>query len=257
MILTRYPAIQYSGAQAGGWPTYVVEVPPIFGSVSDDSDTTFVEIEADFVSGAENSRHTGLLSVEFDPLPPGTVPTHVGLFIRAKNGASFPEGEVTFYTQYVRAGQVDLFDWYDWTTSADVTLGPLAAGTVTIPTDFYFFDNGTPFDQTGADLSGWYELSPTSPPGTTGYEFYQALTSDGLRVDFLAEQASGLTPNPPRRPYFDIYEVRLLVMVADPAGRRLVPLRGRQRGDGLGASSAPRGRQHTTRQASLRGNGIL
>lgn len=39
--------------------------------------------------------------------------------------------------------------------------------------------------------------------------------------------------------------------------RRAPALRGRQRSDGLGSSSAPRGRQTGSRQASLRGRGFL
>lgn len=132
--------------------------------------------------------------------------------------------------------------------AACVADAPLGIGIEIYDATLYYDSLQTPGIATGGGYA-WYSgaITEQSLLDEGGFwtvaEIVSAIRT-GANVSMYVGTGSGR---------IDIAELQFL-----PCFGRRPPLRGRQRGDGLlGASSAPRGRQHTTRQASLRGNGIL
>lgn len=219
-IVTLYPDRQYVGTLAPGW-LGEIWTPSPFGSVADDLDSTYVEIEA----LSDTQIRSGLLSVDFSwDLANGT-PAFMHMQMRAKNSAAFPPNSTTsrIMMLYLRADGADggnpYDNWVDLAASGD-QLDGLAGGNVVSPQwlNFAYAANDEPVDTANPSSDTWFSLNPDD--GTTPARAYDALTNGGIRFA-LYVQASG---GEPRHAYLDIYEVRMVLAFETAASTTRAPL---------------------------------
>lgn len=223
----------------------VYDTPPAIGDggLDDDSDVTGAELGAYGV----DPGHIEAVTADFRT-PPGIVPTAALVQIRARNNAEVvasPPTETRLL--YARLSDTVTDASYNVQALGNVPpeawwAGPLTVAEVTTPTWYTGWYQNHPDLEDPTDAGNWFELSGFPDAAA-------ALMDDGLRVTLGWRWLGGA-----RLAWVDLFEVRLLI--AYEPRRRPSCIRHRQRGDGLGASSAPRGRQNSTQQASLRGRGI-
>lgn len=195
------------------------------GSLADDSDGTAVQLYASLDDTTEpDIRRSSIVAVDFAALPTLTDEMYHGDIVRVLQTA--PE---------VSGAHV-----CEWLLIHPVTGEPLS----TLPGRFDYHLGELDVLATHTSGLDWYQLEPGAQA---------VMRTEGWAVAFAVVPTIS-TPLSGDVLHYTLYEFGLQLDV-NPR-RRPSALRHRQRGDGYGASSAPRGRQNNTQQASLRGRGI-
>jgi hypothetical protein len=229
-IITLYPF----GQGAGELHDADVNDDPVLvdgGSVSDDSDSSYVE-QGTWQS-TTGLQHAEALATYFKT-PDGFDPQFMLIQARMRNNAYLyanpPDGTRSFYTELKSMDASTLYD-YEINSGSDILDSIININPDPGVPDFTWFtwwaqDNTVDLDNPATE-NGWYRLDwdYDRDPGDKA-----ALIGDGLRLDMGMSYAATATSDT-RYPWVDYAEVRLLVAGAS-AGK--FPLRRYPREDGLG-----------------------